>query len=384
MADGGAATMTFKYLQYRILLVLVLIVLISAPLTVNAFPENFDELDFITQQWENRPPQFFNPPIYYSEFYFTGHSFDVPALPALPINDFWQDDMLTVRQLTRRQEGLDLRGYIPVIEPTFGFAHLFLNSHIEDEIVAPFISEARGRARSITFSHDSYVADGVVSVVIFAEIASAIPRTLVRSVNFDTRSGRLLSMDEALDMDISPLVARKLDEMFRSDPANFNPAASINPENQAFYLTNSELVLLFDGFSLFTRDGDVAALAMNRGGIRTYTISADDYILNHTDYNLKLMPLRRIVENLGYTVIWFPMNQRVEIWVDGSLVVELHANDNNYILSGIMQISLEVPPTQMGDFGQMHVPITFFDQVLPLTVYTISHDGSITFLAYQN
>ena len=359
--------MTFKYLQRRVFVVLLFIILAFAPLAVNAFPVDLEELDFFEPPWGGHDTLFH----------------DSEELWHAP-NDFWQDSMLTARQLTRRQEGLDLRGYIPVIHPSFGLSHLFLNSHIEDEVIAPFISEARGRARAVTFSHDFYVADGVVSVVIFAEIASAIPHTLVRSINFDSRSGRLMTMDEALDMDISPLVTRKLDEMFRSDPANFNAATTIDLANNAFYLTNSELVLLFDGFSLSSRDGDVAALVLNREGIRTYTLPADEYVLSPAGYNLKLMPLRRIVENLGYTVVWFPVNQRVEIWLHNELVIELYANDNNYILTGIMQISLETPPVMLGFFNHMYVPITFFDQVLPLTVYTISFDGSITFLAYQN
>jgi hypothetical protein len=292
--------------------------------------------------------------------------------------------MLTARQLTRRQEGLDLRGYIPVVDPSFGFGHLFLNAHIEDEIVVPFISEARGRARSITFSHDVYVANGVVSIVIFAEIATAIPHTLVRSVNFDTLTGELLCINEALNLEVSPLIMRKLDEMFRSDPASFNTATTVNPEALAFYLTHTELVLLFDGFSLSSRDGEVTALALSRNGIRTYTLLADEYVLSPAGYNLKLLPLRRVVENLGYLVEWFPETERVEVWLNGSLIIEFYAFDNNYVVSGIMQITLETPPMLVPPNGNMYVPITFFDQVLPLTVYTISPEGNITFLAYQN
>jgi len=295
----------------------------------------------------------------------------------------WQKHMISERVLTRRQQGLDLRGNIPVIESTFGFSSNYINEAIENEIVTPLISQAIGRARAVTFRHDHYFSDDILSVVVYADIASAIPQTLVRSINFNVRTLQFVDLDDALGLDLTALATRRLTEIVRSDPANFNP--NTNLENISFYLTDTQLVLLFNGFEFALRDGNVHNIIFERENLKSYTFVSDTVgPLVPPSYNLMSMPLRHIVESIGYEMVWLPTFQRVEIFRNGILIIELQANDNNYVLTGIMQVSLESAPSVSPITGMVFVPITFFDQVLPLTVYSIESNGKITFLSYIN
>jgi len=54
---------------------------------------------------------------------------------------------------------------------------------------------------------------------------------------------------------------------------------------------------------------------------------------------------------------------------------------NNYQLDGVFQRSLEAAPEQRNG-GSIYVPISFFDQILGITIYDIDAQGNITFMTY--
>lgn len=292
----------------------------------------------------------------------------------------WQSHMLTERPLTHRQEGLDIRGVVPVVENEFPAATL-INKHILEDVVSSLITEARRlRARAISFSFDYHPANDIVSVVVYADVITTLPHTLVRSVNFCAFDGRLLSMDEAVGMDITPLAERILAEKIRSNPERYYAALSASIENQAFFVTDDRLEILFDGFNLSTRVGEVDAIRLRFRNIRVITLTPVDY---RTDgpYGLKMIPLREMLQyQLGFEVRWDDLEQQVVISRGGVRLIELREGDNEYIVLGTQRRSLEAAPMRFGD--SMYVPITFFDQILPLTTYSIDWSGNITFLTY--
>jgi hypothetical protein len=311
------------------------------------------------------PPSFFNPP--------------AAAAPVVVAPRAWRSSMLSERALTRRQAGLEIRGVIPVITDAFESADI-INSHIEDDIVDSLISEARRRARAISFSYKYHASDDIVSIVISANVVTTLPHTLVRSVNFCKDSGRILSMNEAAGKTIAPLAERILAEKIRSNPERYYAALSAPLSTQAFYITSDRLVILFDGFRLSTRVGEVAGIEIILSNIKTVVLNPEDY---RTDgpYGIKMIPLRSMLEyRLGYNVSWDEVYRRATISRNGINLIELGEDTNEYIILGTQRRALEAPPKMIGDY--MYVPITFFDQILPLTTYTIGFDGSITFLAY--
>ncbi|MCL2199774.1 MAG: copper amine oxidase N-terminal domain-containing protein [Defluviitaleaceae bacterium] len=295
------------------------------------------------------------------------------------ISRSWNSNMRTERPLTRRQDGISIQGTIPVAGYSFDSAHM-INAEIES-IVDSLIAEARRlRARAISFSHEYHSTDEVASFVIFANVITTLPHTLVQSVNFSVSDGRLLSMDEATGMNIIPLAERILSDIIRSNPERYYAALSAPLASQAFYLTHSQLVILFDGFRLSTRMGEAAAIELSLRNIRTVVLSQGEYRPDGP-YGLKMIPLRDVLHyRLGYNVRWCYDTSRAVISHGGVDIIELRPGDNEYIIFGTQRRQLETAPESIG--GSIYVPITFFDEILPLTTYTIGFDRSITFLSY--
>ncbi|MCL1862819.1 MAG: copper amine oxidase N-terminal domain-containing protein [Defluviitaleaceae bacterium] len=304
---------------------------------------------------------------------------DVPPPGNMAFSRTWNPNMLSERSLTRRQEGIDIRGNIPVVGYTFEPAHM-LNAHISD-IVDTMVAESRRlRARAVSFWHEAHFTNDVVSLVIYANVVTTLPHTLVQSVNFSVNDGRLLSMDEATGMNITPLAERILSEIIHSNPERYYAALSTPLAAQAFYLTHHNLVILFDGFRLSTRMGEAAAVELSLRNIRTSILFRGEYRPDGP-YGLKMIPLRDMLHyHLGYNVRWCEASNLATISHGGMDIIELRPGDNEYVVFGTQRRQLETAPESIN--GRIYVPITFFDEILPLTTYTIGFDGSITFLAY--
>jgi hypothetical protein len=294
----------------------------------------------------------------------------------------WRSDMLSEIPFTRRHEGLDIRGNVPVILDSFLSARE-INEYIMEDIVASLIAEARRlRARAISFTYEYYPTEDIISIVIYADVVTTLPHTLVRSVNFDVFAGQILTMDGATGMEISTLAERILSERIRSNPERYFAALSAPLSTQSFYLTDERLVILFDGFRLSTRVGDVDSIELFLSNINSVVLTEDDY-RQDGPYGLKMIPLRAMFEGrFGLDVVWDEFEQRAIIYLNGLEFIVLSANDNEYIVIGTpsQRRSLEAAPQMIED--RMYIPITFFDQILPLTTFTIGNDRSITFLSY--
>jgi hypothetical protein len=288
--------------------------------------------------------------------------------------------MLSERALTRRHEGLDIRGVIPVITPLFGPSYASINETIE-EVVSHLIRDARQvRARTVTFHHEVYDTEDLVSVLVYATVSALVSRTWVRSINFNPESGEFLTINEAMGLDIIPLADRILTELTRRDVGRFYAALSISLEEQSFYLTDEKLVFLFDEFQLSTEAEGVTVIELTLANIRSTTISEEDYRVRDDIYNLQMIPIRHVLERLGYRVIFVSETRTVEISRRSQLLIAFRNDANDYHITGVQQRSLEAAP--LIENGVTYVPITFFDQIMPLATYSIDAEGNITFLVY--
>jgi hypothetical protein len=289
----------------------------------------------------------------------------------------WTPAMLTNRTLTRREARVNIHNPIPVVSPAFGDEAEGLNEAI-DAAVSDMIAEAaRARARSITFSYDAYATQAVVSIVIFGDITTSISRTLVRSVNFCVESGMLLDMNAAMGVDVLSLAMRMLNERIRMFPERYYAALSASFDDQAFFIDYNRLVLLFDECRLSTRVADVNYIELELGRVRTYSLAPRYFHTTEDGYELKMIPVRRVAVELGYEVGWVPQTDAVTVRHGAVTIAELVPGTT---IMGSAGRPLEAAPVRIGE--NVYVPITFFDQVLPLTTYSIADCGTITFVAY--
>ena len=300
------------------------------------------------------------------------------------LNRWDASTMLTERSLTRRQEGIEIRGTVPHLTPEFGTSYERINNYIADYAVSSLLENARGgmtRPRTVKFSHEAHNSGNVVSLVIFAEVDSSVPRTLVRTVNFHATTGRLLSLREAIIMDITPIIERRIAEMIRNNPEHYYAAQSASLEDLQFFVTDREVAVLFNGLTLSTRDAEVSSVVFMRRNLHSFSISTSEYHVRDYGYSLKRIPLRAVTEGLGFTISWDSETSTVSVIQNRQVVAELTLGYNNFTANGSVTVSLEEGPLMIE--GSLYVPITFFDQVLPLTFYSVSPAGRITFVTYQ-
>jgi len=309
------------------------------------------------------------------------HAFD----GARATSTAWQHDMFISYTLSGRQQGLDIQGEIPELLESFGPAYSLIN----DEIIAAKNSLIEGtrrvRARSINFTYEVFYANDVVSLVIMATTRAVTDRTSVTSVNFNPRTGALVTLTEAMGMDITPLAEDIIAEMIRRDPATYYAAFTAPPTGQAFYIDDRFLVLLFDEFQLSSAPDSTRMIQLERANIRRFTIDRSEYRISQDRYEIKMMPLRQILTQMGYVyrdIVWNPNGEYREVILmrNGSAAITLRIGENNFQINGVMQRSLEAAPELIN--GSTYVPISFFNQIMGLTAYSIDDYGNITFMTY--
>jgi len=294
----------------------------------------------------------------------------------------WRQDMIISHTLSERQQGLDIHGQIPKLSDSFGPAYARINNEVNAEKNNLIEGTRRLRARSITFSYEVFHTNDVVSLVIMANTRAVTDRTTVTSVNFNPRTGALLSLNQAMGMDITPLAEGIIADMIRQNPARYYAAFTASPTGQAFYLTDTLLVLLFDEFQLSSVPNSTRTIQFVRSNIRRFDVARNSYRISQDRYEIKMMPLRFILERMGYDNNDLSYNDgQITISRNGRTRIILNVGENNFQVNGVMQRSLETAPINVD--GNIYVPISFFDQILGLTAYSIDPRGNITFMTYM-
>jgi len=295
----------------------------------------------------------------------------------------WRQDMYISHTLNERQQGLDIHGEIPELLETFGPAYATINEEIQIAKNSLIEGTRRVRARSINFEFETFYTNDVVSLVMIATTRAVTDRTTVTSVNFNPRTGVILTLTEAMGMDITPLAEGIIADMIRQNPARYYAAFTAPPTGQAFYMTDDLLVLLFDEFQLSSAPDSTRLIQLVRENITVFSIDRNDYRISQDRYEIKMMPLRQILTSMGFAdedLIWNPTGKEARIVRSGSPTVTLRAGENNFQVNGVMQRSLEAAPELSN--RSLYVPISFFDQILGLTAYSIDEQGNITFMTY--
>ena len=291
----------------------------------------------------------------------------------------WSDGMLEYEEIDTREEGLEMEGRIPSLTAHTGVLQNRVNAAI-DGIISDKISDAREiRARSLTFAYETHFSDPYMSIILKSTATSASSKTEVVSVNFNVNTGELLSASDVVGPHVVNLADRLLVEMVRRDPARYNPNFAGMRQDQAFSITDTEVTFWFNEFQLAPGFEGIVPVSLQLGDIREITLMREDYHVRE-GFNLKMVPLRRVAEALGYRVAWNRDSRGSSVFFDGELVIKITPGVNNYIREQRFTRSLEAAPAIVD--GTTYVPISFFDQILSLVAFSIDEDDNITFASY--
>lgn len=291
----------------------------------------------------------------------------------------WPHDMISYELTSHRAEGLEISGRVPVLTPAAGQVGERVENLIEQAISSKIASARESRARSLSFDFEVYFSSPHISIILKSTTTGASAKTEVTSINFDINSGEKLSAADLVGEHIVQLADQLLVEMVRRNPERYNPSFSGMRRDQAFSVTNREIVFWFNEFQLTTGSDGIVPLRLNRASIHEARLRPDQY---HTriGFNLKMIPVGTVLRQLNYTVTANSDVSRVNISYDGEHIIELKVGINNYVRGNRFVRSLETAPVHVGSF--VYVPISFFDQILDFVAFGVDNSGNITFASY--
>ena len=290
----------------------------------------------------------------------------------------WPDDMIEYNEIATREEGLEMEGRIPVLNSNASLIQSRINAEIEQAIDDKIARAREGRARILTFDYDTSFSSPYMSILLKSTATIASSKTEVVSINFNINTGALVSASDTVGPYVVQLADRLLLEMIRRNPEHYNPAFIGMQQDQAFSITNREITFWFNEFQLAPGYEGIVSLSLRLSNIKTAVLSVDQLHIRSA-FNLKMIPLH-VIEDLGYTLAWDNETNRVSIYHNDELIIELTPGYNDYVWEQRFTRSLEVAPELIID--RTYVPISFFDQILSLIAYSIDDRGNITFASY--
>ncbi|MCL2015477.1 MAG: hypothetical protein FWG68_04440 [Defluviitaleaceae bacterium] len=294
----------------------------------------------------------------------------------------WSNNMLAYEELDTRREGVELIGRIPFITEDAGNLAERINEQI-NAIISAKITEAREtRARLLSFDYELFFAHPYVSITLKSTITTASSKTDITSINFDVTTGEVLTAADIVGVHVMQLADRLLLERIRRNPASYNPNFDGMPKNQAFSITNTELIFWMNDFQFATGNDSPFTLTLRLNNIKEYVLYRHLYHIRADGFNLKMVPLRT-VGHLGYEYTWHAETNSTSVFYNGALIIEVVPGVNNYVREERFSRSLEVAPEVLFTNGYTtYVPLSFFDQILSLVAFTIDADDNIIFVSY--
>jgi len=278
-----------------------------------------------------------------------------------------------------RVGGVTLSGIVPDVVGSESLAERI------DNIVS---SLSGGGTGSVELSYRIVRATNYFSIVFLAETVttagsrSATVATLAieeGSLNTVRVSDLLGSNGTRIATDV---VNRFIAQNFRSMPRI--PAL----ENDAFfYVTNEAVFFVFDRYEIAPGSEGIQAVPVYFEYLNRYILSEDDFRINVENHGVRMLPLRRLAERFGYTVVWDPDTHEMKISRansngNGNGYITLRLNENAYKrVHDLTPRALEAAPEIID--GSTFVPISFFEAILDIH-YNILADGTIELTAYQH
>jgi hypothetical protein len=306
-------------------------------------------------------------------------------------NVFAADDVISNNILNETRNKILITGDFPIIKIN---DNSYLQSIINYSLSSIFedrISEAeKNGSTSITFEYTEDEDNDIYSVAIISRANNGITKERINSINFDTSIGKVLSISDILGENGVLLVNKYINHLIKKTPENYKSNFKTIEKDNDFYLRHGNIYILFDqnkiSNKMITLEDDIFLSLEN---VFEIELGVNEY-KTETDYGLKLVPLRKVAEMLGYDVNWNVDTKSVEV-KKGDIITKIVAGTNSYSkASNISRVKgnnisvtreLETEPQYVK--GAIYVPLSFFEVILN-EVYTVTDDGKVIISSYQS
>jgi len=266
-----------------------------------------------------------------------------------------------------------------------GFANAALEQALNSRIGAAYnalLAEAGKMARSIIVGYEVVVSGDYISILLNCKSTGTFAKELYSSVVLNARLAKLITIDDVLGVNGTRLANRVLSDLVKATPDRFNAAVAAITGTHDFYMEDGALVLLFDQFEIAPGSAGVIRVPILLDGVVECVVSKNDYYQSaSSQYGVKMIAIRPVVEVFGYTVTWNAASSMVELSHAGAPVTSIQIGENSYYRMRAAKRRLETAPELTA--GKTHVPISFFEEILGL-FYHVNAQGDITFTVYAS
>ncbi|MDR1067432.1 MAG: DUF3298 domain-containing protein [Clostridiales bacterium] len=276
-------------------------------------------------------------------------------------------------------DGIDIDGKIPALT---GLSDKTLETGLNESITAVVNEKIRAAkkesARGVSFSYEEYISGNTASVIVFTQTTIASSKTEADSFNFDLKLNKMVNINDVLGINAVPIANIFIRDTIKRDTEKYNADFGGITDTRTFYVEGDECVLVFDKYEIASGYEGVIRLAIPLDSVTNTTLARSEYVVWPEYYKLKMIPVRKVCEKLGYEVLWNE-NTRAITLTKESRSVTIDIGKNEYQNDVVLR-SLEAAPTLID--GVTYAPIAFFEIILG-AAYTVDETERVTFSIYS-
>ncbi len=269
--------------------------------------------------------------------------------------------------------GLEISGFVPQLKytasPTVqGTVNLKVRNFVQEVIKN---AKKSNYSRKISFFYKDYsntTTGNIVSCSVTASVTSSTTKNYETAFTVDlkTPKPRVLTLENVLNSkNAMPIVNTIINNSIANHPDKFNITEKKDPENDNFYIENNYAKVIYNNYTFSIRFGS----------IKDFTLDKNYY--SKETFDLKMIPLRTVCEQFGYTITYNGRTKSISI-EKGDFETSIKIGENSYYTDIKRKRTLDASPELSR--GVTYVPITFFEQILG--IYYKIENKEITFSQY--
>lgn len=269
-------------------------------------------------------------------------------------------------------------GYIPEIKnltnPIFQYK---LNSSIVSACDEYVSNAAVSKIKNLKLNYDVVVDNNIISAIIYiTNTANSTSDILSFVINKEINA--YVGINNILGSNGVSYANKVVENKIKNDSSvKYYGSWQISSE-QPFYVKGGNVIVMFGAGKICSPSQGVKSYVIPSQNISNYIVKPVNYYTK-PNYNVKMIPLREVVESFGYSVSWNNSTGSITVSKNG-FYTTLKPGRNSYSKGSLSPRQLEFAPEIKN--GITYVPISFFGEILDL-LFASDSNANVTISDYS-
>lgn len=301
------------------------------------------------------------------------------SLKPFELEDFELSNSFTSRPVDAKINGITVKGFLPLVTGYHNGSLQKEMNRLFESYFDSIVGSLSTSAKALTFSFETKEFGNYFSFVIYASEQSSFSNHWVRTVNISKTEQKILTVNSVFGPNGVKVVNKFIEKQINPEESKYNTNFKGIDDNAAFYMTDEEMVLLFDKYAIAAGSYGIVEFILPVSSVKNVVIQKDEDYFVQSEYNLKMVKLSEVAPEFGYTLKWTQADETVDVIYQDTIVSSFKLGVNRYQKGKLQARALEMSPELVGD--RTYVPLSFFDVILDIS-YSVNPDGDIVFSAY--